>query len=193
MKDFLFIVLLVLLSCFLGGCRAKSETSSSRSSTVAAEIGVELRKADSLWSSLAESSRLKIEFYPPYYNIGAEMPTTESLGTGTSIAFTGSRSPAAPLGQAVADLGTFPFTGDCGGGLGAVKSIEILTEKTEDMGGIRTTDSVSGQKSYTKETRQEERASEARHDNGTVAILAVVAGLVVLAIACLLIKKYLKR
>ena len=103
------------------------------------------------------------------------MPTTESLGTGTSIAFTGSRSPAAHVGQAADTLPPSPcLAGGAVGGLGAVKSIEILTEKTEDMGGIRTTDSVSGQKSYTKETRQEERASEARQDNGTVVGLAVV-------------------
>ena len=188
-KDFLFILLLIWMG-FLGGCRAKSETSSSRSSTVAAEIGVELRKADSLWSSLAESRRLKIEFYPSFYNIDSEL----AVGNGTSIAFTGSRSLAAPLGQAVADVGTFPFTGDCGGGLGAVKSIEILTEKTEDMGGIRTTDSVSGQKSYTKETRQEERASEARQDNGTVVGLAVVGAVaVVLYMAIRALMKHLLK
>lgn len=175
---------------FLAGCRASKESKAQSERTAESEIGVELRKADGLWSSIAESRRFKIEFYPSFYNIDSEL----SVGNGTSIAFTGSRSPAAPLGQAVADLGTFPFTGDCGGGLGAVKSIEILTEKTEDMGGIRTTDSVSGQKSYTKETRQEERASEARQDNGTVVGLAVVGAVaVVLYMAIRALMKHLLK
>lgn len=183
---FSVILWFISLVGFLTGCRAKLETSSSRCSTSTDEIGVVFRSLDSLWSTYAERQHIKIEFYSPSeYSVG-------SLGNGTSdrLPTTGSPHAAAPFGQTATDVGTFPLAGDCGGGLGAVKSIEISTEKTEDMAAIRATDSVFDQKTATSETLQRERASQARQDNGTVIGLAIVAAVAVLLY--LLLKSLIK-
>ena len=79
------------------------------------------------------------------------------------------------------------------GGMGSVKSIEITTEKTEDRSSITAADSVVQQKAQSEETRQRERASEARHDNGTVIGLAIVAAAAIIVIIRILIKIYLKK
>lgn len=235
-KDFLFIMFLIWMG-FLAGCRASKESKARNERTAESEIGVELRKADSLWSSIAERLTMKIEFYPPSgYNecdlgIGtlptcpqAAQPETVPAGVanplpwqaqgvgagGTGAALCPRRQAqgqpneakkslfeAVPLGQAAGSLyrtdGTTPTSEGFGGfgGLGAVKSIEITTERTEDRSVITATDSVLEQKSATTETRQEEKASEARHDNGTVIGVAVVAA--VAALVYFLLKQFLKK
>jgi hypothetical protein len=139
------------------------------------EIGVVLRRVDSLSSTIAERYNFKIEFYPLEYGPGK--PATE----------------AAPCSTMPADsLGLAPTMGGVGG-MGAVKSIEISTERTEDKAAITAMDSVSETKTATKATLQKETSSETRHDNGTVLIVAIVAGLVVFALAWLLLKTFLKR
>ncbi len=80
-----------------------------------------------------------------------------------------------------------------GGGVGSVKSIEISTEKTEDRSSITAADSVVNQKSQSEETLQRERATEAKHDNGTVFIVAIAAALAIIVIVRILIKIYLKK
>lgn len=77
--------------------------------------------------------------------------------------------------------------------MGAVKSFEFTVERTEDRSSITATDSVVEQKAQSEETLQRERATEARHDNGTVLIVSIVAAVVVFAIIRILIKKYLKK
>lgn len=185
-----FSILLVLIWALLG-CRAKSEVQVSRSRNSTEEIGVELRKADSLWSFLAEHHHVKIEFYPPYSLGNHETPTTDDSRNGTSFAFTGSSSPAASFGLAVDNVGCTLPQGVVGS-LGAVKSIEIDSDKTEERAASRATDSVSEQKSNTSETLQRERASEARQDNGTVAILAIVGAAAFLAFVVIMIKHFWK-
>lgn len=169
-----FLPIFIVFGLFLAGCRAKLETSRQESRRHIDEIGVVLRKADSLCSTIAEKQTIRIEYYPP---------SQYDLGIGTPTAFTGSPLPAAPFGQAADSVAPLPWQAQgvgVVGGLGAVKSIEITTEKTEDMAAIRATDSVSEQKTDTTETRQEEKASQARQDNGTVIGLAIVAAVAVL-------------
>lgn len=179
-----FSILLVLIWALLG-CRAKSEVQVSRSSTSTEEIGVELRKADSLWSFLAEHHHVKIEFYPPTgYN-------ECDLGIGTLPTCPQAAQPET-VSAGVANPLPWHAQGVGAGGMGAVKSIEITTERTEDRSVITVTDSVSEQKSNTSETLQRERASEARQDNGTVAILAIVGAAAFLAFVVIMIKHFWK-
>lgn len=182
---------------FLAGCRASKESKARNERTAESEIGVELRKADSLWSSIAERLTMKIEFYPQLGDFWTSGHETEglqsiiqkSLGIGTSL-------PAAPLWPVPAGVANplpWQAQGVGAGGMGAVKSIEITTERTEDRSVITATDSVSEQKTATTETRQEEKASEARHDNGTVLIVAVAAAVVLLLALLIIIKKLLHK
>ena len=206
-KDFLFIMFLIWMG-FLAGCRASKESKARNERTAESEIGVELRKADSLWSSIAERLTMKIEFYPQLGDFGTSGHGTEgpqtiiqkSLGNGTSL-------PAAPLWPVPAGVAKplpWQAQGVGAGGTGAVnppdplckggiKSIEFSIEKTEDRSVITATDSVLEQKTATTETRQEEKASEARHDNGTVLIVSVAAAVAFLLALLIIIKKLLHK
>lgn len=198
-RTFFFILFLFLSLLDLSGCRASKELKARNERTSTEETSVELRRADSLWSSLAEKFNFKIEFYPIEYGPGK--PATDST------------CPAAPSTTMPANS-QFPPQGVCAGvgGMGAalrqaqgpvnppdplckggIKSIEFSIEKTEDRSVITATDSVLEQKSATTETRQEEKASEARHDNGTVLIVAVAAAVVLLLALLIIIKKTLHK
>lgn len=184
MKRIFFVIMFLIWMGFLAGCRTSKESKARSERTDRSEIGVELRKADSLWSSIAERLTMKIEFYPLEY----------SIGNGTPTAFTGASLPAAPCSTVPAGVANplpWQAQGVGAGGMGAVKSIEITTEKTEDRSVITATDSVLEQKTATTETRQEEKASEARHDNGTVIGVAIVAA--VSALVYFLLKQFLKK
>ena len=197
---------------FLAGCRASKESKARNERTAESEIGVELRKADSLWSSIAERLTMKIEFYPLEY----------SIGNGTPTAFTGASLPAAPLWPVPAGVAKplpWQAQGVGAGGMGAalrqaqgpalrqaqgpalrqaqgplaqggIKSIEITAESGTSTGSVSAVDSTYEEKSATTETRQEEKASEARHDNGTVIGVAIVAA--VSALVYFLLKQFVK-
>lgn len=108
------IVFLYMILClFMTGCRMNQESKVSRSRVYADEIGMVLRRVDSLSGTISEKRNLTIDFYPP-------------TGTGNPI-------PAAP--SAIFSSATQ------GGGFGAVKRIEILDEKTECMSAISGMDS----------------------------------------------------
>ena len=165
----------------LAGCRAKLETSRQESHQHSDEIGVELRRVDSLWSSIAERFNMKIEFYPPSY--------FDSLSTTTLSQLAGST----PIAPTATNVGNTFQTGSVGGGIGAIKSIEITTENEATTNSASHVDSTYSEKSDTTETLQKEAASEAKQDNGTIIGLAVVLGLVVIAVVWLFIKTYLKK
>lgn len=171
-KDFLFIMILDL-GLVLIGCRAQRSVKASESRTQLDEIGVELHRVDSLWSALAERLTYKIEFYPAIEG-GPGLPHQAAPSRIMPATYVGNTSP----------------TGSVGGGMGAVKSIEISTERTEDRSVITATDSVAEQKSASKATLQEDKTTEARQDNGTVTIIAIVAAVAVLAYVAL--KHYLR-
>ena len=153
---------------FLSSCRTNLERKASESYRHAEEIGVVLRRLDSLSSTIAERQHIKIEFYEPQ---GPEMPNTgkESL------------TPAAPSATC---LGNASPTGSVGGGVGAVKSIEITTEAEASTHSNSLTDSSSVFKTDDAATRQEDKKTETRQDNGTVLI---VAAAVVFLLALLII------
>lgn len=172
-KDFLFIIILILGLVSLAGCRAQRSVKASESRTRLDEIGVELHRVDSLWSALAERLTYKIEFYP--LENGSAKPTTES---------------SFPIDPTAASVGLGPQNGVVGGGVGSVKSVEFTVEKTEDMSVITATDSVVEQKNATEATRNEDKKTEAKQDNGTVATVAIVFA--VAALIYLLFKNFMK-
>ena len=188
MKRSLFILIIVLGSCFLASCRAQRHTHNAATRVQTDEIGVELRRVDSLWSSIAERLNCKIDFYPIEYGPGK--PATDST------------CPAAPSTTMPANS-QFPPQGVCAGvgGMGAalrqahgaVKSIEFTMERDAQTAAATQVDSTYYNNSAAEETLQEEKASEIKHDNGTVAIVSVVGALVVLAALLIVIKKVLKK
>ena len=186
---------------FLAGCRASKESKARSERTAESEIGVELRKADSLWSSFAERLNFKIEFYPQLGDFGTSGHETEglqtiilkSLGIGTSL-------PAAPCSTVPAGVANpLPWqaqgvgAGGTGAALrqahGAVKSIEFTMERDAQTAATNQMDSAYYNNSAAEETLQEEKASEARQDNGTIAIVAVAAAVVLLLALLIIIKK----
>lgn len=171
----IIIVFILFLSCFLAGCRAKLDTSSSTLRRHTDEIGVELRKLDSLWRCSSERQTLKIEFYRP------EMPELAE----TFLLAIGQDSPSGLEDLAAAPDVFMPAAHSLplGGGMGAVKSIEISTEKEEAVSSINATDSTYYNHTDGQETREANTTTEARQDNGTVAVVAIVvaaAGLIYL-------------
>lgn len=182
-KSILFIMILVL-ECLLTGCRASLESKASQSRQHVDEIGVVLRRVDSLSSTISEKHNVKIEFYQPPYN-------TESPGKPC----TGSPFAAAPSSTLPADsthVGV-PQGGEWSGfgSMGAVKSIEITSETEASTQSHAFTDSTAVSKTAEAETRQGEKASEARQDNGTVFIVSIVAAVALLVF--FLLKTYLKK
>lgn len=161
----------------LSGCRSKLETSRDHSRQLTEEIGVVLRKADSLSSTLAEKQNVKIEFYPPtYFN-----PSTNTSNHS---------SPADPTASSLG--GNSPM-GGIAGGMGAVKSIEITNERNTSSSSASQTDSTAVSKTEEADETHKDTRTEARQDNGTVATVSIVAALLVLALAWLFIKKFLKK
>lgn len=160
MKSFLIIMMFLWFGILLTGCRAGLETSRFKTRTSIDEIGLELRRVDSLWSSIAERISYKIEFYPPILDSSCFLPH--------------------PTVPAASSVGNATPKGGIAGGIGAVKSVEISTERSEDRSSITATDSVATQKNANQEAQQTEAASEARQDNGTVWIVSIVAAVAML-------------
>ena len=177
-KSFLFIMTLILGLVSLAGCRAQRETSTRETRTTSDEIGMELRRVDSLWSSIAEKFRFRIEYYEP--NEQNNLPEHPESGS----------RPAAPCSTLPASNVGLGDKIPLGGGMGAVKSIEISTERTEDRSSITAADSVVEQKTATTATLQEDKTTVARQDNGTWTIVSIVAAAALLIF--LLVKFYRK-
>lgn len=180
MKYFRYIIILWFLGGFLSGCRAKLDTSSQYSYRHADEIGVVLQRLESLSSTIAERQDFKIEFYPPSeYCVGS----LGSPGIGTSV----------PTDPTATSLGNASQTGSVGGGIGAVKSIEIDTERDVTTTATSAVDSTAVFKTEQEATLQKQKASETRQDNGTIAIVSVVAAVVVILALLIIIKKFFHK
>lgn len=173
MKSLLYIMILVL-GCFLIGCRASKESKARYERTNTDEIGVELRRVDSLWSSIAERLKYKIEFYP-------------AIEQGPGLPLQAAQSNIMPA----TNVGHTSPKGSVGGGMGAVKSIEFTVEHDAQSGTATQVDSSYNSNTATTETLQEQKASEARQDNGTVATVSIVAAVALLVF--FLLKTYLKK
>lgn len=161
-NTFLFILLCFWIG-ILSGCRARLETSRQEEHRHAEEIGVELRRGDSLWSSIAERLRCKIEFYP--------------IDSNSLSVLSFSDFPAVP---SYTEINNAPAPWCAGAGHGAVKSIEFSMEKTEEEVKMYKTDSTYSGKTEDQDTLQKETFNETRHDNGTVATVAIVGAVALL-------------
>lgn len=138
--------------------------------TTATVAALELHRVDSLWSSLVERLKYKIEFYPAtglHTNIQESTETPENPPRERTL-------PPSPADPSAALLGLPTFLGGNGGGCGSVKSIEITAERAEESSGTAKVDSASQAENHNTEVRQTEKASEARQDNGTVATVCIV-------------------
>ena len=174
MKYFRYIIILWFLGGFLFGCRSKLDTSRQESQRHVDEIGVVLRRLDSLGSTIDERQRIKVEFYPLLSEYsGWPIPTTDT---------------AAKIGPS---RRTARF-GD-GGGVGAVKSIEIVTERDATTTATSAVDSTAVFKTEQEATLQKQKASETRQDNGTIAIVSVVAAVVFILALLIIIKKFFHK
>lgn len=172
-KYFLFIMFMIWM-CFLAGCRAKLESSRQESQRHVDEIGVVLHRLDSLGSTIAERQHIKVEFYPLLSEYsGWPIPTTDT---------------AAKIGPS----GRTARFGD-GGGVGAVKSIEIVTERDVTSTATSAVDSTSVFKTEQESASQKETATEHRNDNGTWFILAVVAAVAFIVLVLIIIRKFFKK
>lgn len=146
------------------------ESKARRERTTATVAALELHRVDSLWSSLVERLKYKIEFYPAtglHTNI-QESP--EAVGNPPRER----TLPPSPADPSAALLGLPTFLGGNGSGCGSVKSIEITAEREEESSGTAKVDSASQVENHNTEVRQTEKASEARQDNGTVATVCIV-------------------
>lgn len=162
-KYFRIVIMILSLVSLHVGCRAKLDTSSSVHRQQTDVIGLELRKLDSLCSSTSERLTYKIEFYPPIYTVP---DSTSGTGTLNQNHYKAALTTVQPADGLTRESGV--------GGFGAVRSIEITTEKTEEVSSISGTDSTYYNMSSTETAQQKETATEARQDNGTVTIIAVV-------------------
>ena len=170
MKHFLFIMILVL-ECLLTGCRASKESKARSERMSTDEIGVVLRRVDSLSSTISEKQHIKVEFYPLSSEyIGWPIPASD---TATQI------GPTQRNGRRAE-----------GGGVGSLKSIEITSETEANTHTNTLTDSTAVNKTTEAEALQKEKASEAKQDYGTVVSVAIVFAAALLIF--LLIKTYRK-
>ena len=181
MNKHCFLMIIMFLGCAVlpAGCRAKKELKASERREQTSGIGVELRRVDSLWSSIAERKTVRIEFYPQ-----TEIPATLQGDQGRQalplLPATGGSAPTAPQSTMPADSLCPTLAGGWVGGMGAVKSIEIATESGASTGAVASVDSALQAENHSAELRQTEKASEARHDNTTVLVVSVVAAVALL-------------
>lgn len=144
------------------GCRCERTASSAYHRTGSDLIDVRSRSVSQLWDSLAERQTIRIEYYLPCaYHGSSEETSTASDPVNLDHAFS-SGMDGIPAG-------------------GSVKSVEITTERNIGRSAITADTMTNVSQASTKETLQQEAASEARQDNGTwigIAVVAAVAALV---------------
>ena len=190
MKKNLFIIL--FLSLVVAGCRASREVHTTQQQHQSSNIDVEAHRLDSLWSLLVERFRIHVEFFNPneLQDNNSESLTTESNGfTGLwPTNHTTQQGTAPRVGQS---SNVQPSSGI--GGLGAVKSLDIVAERTQSEQSLSQADSTAVFKTESDEARQTEKASEARQDNGTWTIVSVVAAVAFIGVLVIVLKKFLKK
>ena len=171
-KDFLFILLLILIS-LLGACRGQRTVATTTTQQHSSELGVEFHELERFWNSMAERLAYKIEFYP-------------TIG-GSSTAQPDNLVPIDPN----AAPGTSSLPTIASGGIGSVKSIEFSSERIAADSSVAKTDSIADFKSAEASDTHTEKASELRQDNGTVATVCIVFAVAALIYLC--IRQFVKK
>ena len=171
---------LIIMLCFLCGCRGQRHVESTETQQYTSEIGVEFHDLQRFWNSMAERLNFKIEFYPA--EGGPEKPTTDNC---------------VPIDPNDSHIGTLPTIGGFGGsggvGFGSVKSLEFSSEKVVSDSSLSHTDSTAVCKTESESDAHTEKASEVRQDNGTWFIVSVVAAVAFIVLVLILIRKFFKK
>lgn len=150
MRMLLPFLLCLCFMCF-PGCRCGRHTSSSLTRTGTGFIDARSRSVSQLWDSLAERQTIRIIYtdWPSFH--GMELGSMASDAVTLPPGDGGSREPGK-----------------------MIKSIEITTERNAGRSAIAIDTVANVSQASTKETLQQEAASETRQDNGTWIGIAVV-------------------
>ncbi len=175
MKQY-FLVIMILSFGFLWGCRGQRQMETTETKQNTSEIGVEFHDLQRFWNSMAERLNFKIEFYPA--EGGLAQPTTDNCVPIDPN--TASVPPALPSGSTV-------------GGIGSVKSMEFTSERVASDSSFARTDSIADSKSDSASGAHTEKASEVRQDNGTWAIVSIVAAVAFIVFVLIIIRKFFKK
>ena len=193
-KTFCFIVICFFVGAVCAGCRSSRELKASERRTQSATIDVEAHRLDSLWSLLIERYHIHIEFFDPNAVLPHKDNLPESPKGSPKPTTAATRQEAAPSLGMSANSQFQPQSVSPGvGGMGAVKSIDIVAERTQQEQSLSQADTTAVFKTESDSDRQKEVHSELRQDNGTWAIVAVAAAVVFLLALLIVIKKILKR
>lgn len=179
----------------MADCRSSREVKASQRLTQSTETDVEAHRLDSLCRLFIERLKVHIEFFNPNEVLPLQDNLPENPFTGSPLQSTKATQQGAAPRSTVTANSQFPQQGVSPGvgGIGAVKSIDIEAERTQQEQSLSAADTSSVFKTATDATRQEEKASEIKHDNGTVTIVSVVGALLLLAALVIVINKVLKR
>lgn len=183
-RTFFFIFTLFLVSVV--GCRASREVQTTQQRHHSSTIDVEAHRLDSLWSLLVERYHVHIEYYAPNEVRQPETDTTKSLQSPAKA----TRHAAAPSVGQPSDCLAPQQSGV--GWLGAVKSIDIEAERTQSEQSLSQADSAAVSKTESESAQQTEKASEARQDNVTWAILDIVAAVAIIVALIIVFRKFTK-
>jgi len=189
-RTFFFILFLSLIS--VAGCRTSREVNTTQQQHQSSNIDVEAHRLDSLWSLLIERYRVHVEFFNPNEVLPQNNQESTNLWT-TNQSTKETQQGTAPSTTKPADgLGLAPSWGGIGG-LGAVKSIVIEAERTQSEQSLSQADSTAVFKTESESAQQTEKRAEARQDNGTWAIVSVVAAVAFIVALIIVLKKFTKK
>ena len=191
-KDHFFIILLFVIWAAMAGCRSSREVKASQRLTQSTETDVEAHRLDSLCRLFIERLKVHIEFFNPNEVLPQNNQESTNLWT-TNQSTKETQQGTDPSTTKPADgLGLAPSWGGIGG-LGAVKSIDIEAERTQSEQSLSQADSTAVSKTETKATLQEDKTTVARQDNGTWAIVSVVAAVAFIVALIIVLKKFPKK
>lgn len=186
-RTFFFILFLSLIS--VAGCCASREVHTLQQQHQSSNIDVEAHRLDSLWSLLVERYHVHVEFFNPNE---VRQPYTDTTGSPQSLT-KATQQGTAPRSTKPADgLALDPSWGGIGG-LGAVKSIDIEAERTQSEQSLSQADSTAVCKTESESAQQTEKQAEARQDNGTWAIVSIVAAVAFIVALIIVLKKFFKK
>ena len=193
MKKNLYIIL-VLSLVILAGCRASREVHTTQQQHQSSNIDVEAHRLDSLWSLLVERYRVHVEFFNPNEVLPQNNQESTNLWTTNQSTKATQQGTAPCLANHPIDSSLLTSQrGNDMGWFGAVKSIDIEAERTQSEQSLSQTDSTAVCKTESDEARQTEKASEARQDNGTWAIVSIVAAVAFIVALIIVLKKFTKK
>lgn len=179
MKTFSSIFLLLAFAFLLGGCRCMRNSSFSLDRSDTASLDLSARSFSFLRDTLAERQTIRIEYWYPYeLGSGDNIMDRRQADTTTTASKVGGAKPSGS-----------------GGGVPAIKSIEITSERNAGKTGSKIDSTSLSSKKSIKESEQKEKSSETKPDQGSVFSSTLAIGLIIVVVVVLLFtvgKKYLK-